>query len=251
VGTVGIYRAALLTSAALSLLACLLSVRVPGAPRPQEAAGRAARRSPALPSPAFLAVTLTAGCVLMAYDDILNFAFPLWVTHQTRAPAWICSVALAANTAGIAAFQVAVSRNVGGIRRAGRATLLAAALMALACLALAGSNHTGALPSCLVLLGAAILLTTAELLQSAGAIVLGYDLAPAGSQGAYQGVFAAGYALISCLSPLLLGAVVTHPRSGWPVLALALAAAGCPVPMFAGRAATAAAPMSEAPVHPA
>lgn len=80
----------------------------------------------------------------------------------------------------------------------------------------------------------------AEVLQTAAAIVLSYDLAPEGCHGDYQGVFGAGYAALSCVSPALLGLILAHPRPGWYLLAAAVGAAGAPVPLIVGRAARSA-----------
>jgi MFS family permease len=242
-GTSSAYRTALAASAVLTFAACILSTGIPrvahltgpdmaGVPRPE--------RRRALANPAFILITVTSGCVLMLYDDMLIFALPLWTTHHTRAPAWICAVALTANTFAIAAFQIAVSRRINGVRRAGRATLAAAMLMAAACLGYAATQHLDALAASLVLLGVVLMLTAAEVLQTAGAIVLGYDLAPPDRQGDYQGVYGSGYALIACFSPLLLSIVLAHPPTGWIALGIALAAVGGCVPLLARRAQAAA-----------
>ena len=239
-GTAQAYRVALAASAALAFVACLLSARIPRTPRlaahDMVTVPRPERRR-ALANPAFILVTATSGCILMLYDDMLIFALPLWTTHHTRAPAWICAVALTANPFAIAALQIAVSRRINGVQRAGRATLAAACLMSAACLGYAATTHLSALPASLLLLGVALLLTGAEVLQTAGAIVLGYDLAPPDRQGDYQGVYGSGYALIACFSPLLLSVVMAHPPTGWAVLAVALTVVGCAVPLLARRAA--------------
>lgn len=241
IGTPSSYRTALAASAALSLVACVLTAWVPSAPGQ---AGPAAdsmpvsrrRRTAALANPAFLLVTVTSGCLLMLYDDMLTFAMPLWVTHQTRAPAWICSAALTANTLAIAAFQIPTSKRIGGVRLAGRATLGAGLLMAGAAAAFAATDRLAPLPASIIVIVAALLLTGAEVFQTAGAIVLGYDLAPPDRQGDYQGVYAAGFALTACFSPLLLTAVLTHHAAGWCLLAAGLAATGCTVPRLARAA---------------
>ena len=239
-GTATAYRTALAASAVLALAACVLSFWIPRIPRlaarDMASVPRPARRR-ALANPAFILVTVTSGCVLMLYDDMLIFALPLWTTHHTRAPAWICAVALTANPFAIAALQVAVSRRVNGIRRAGRATLAAAILMSAACIGYAVTARLGALPASLLIVGVALLLTGAEVLQTAGAIVLGYDLAPPERQGDYQGIYGSGYALIACFSPLLLSIVMAHPPGGWVVLAVVLTLVGCSVPLLARRAA--------------
>ena len=250
-GTADAYRIALGTSATLTFIACVLSAGIPRVPRlaGPDMAGlpRPARRR-ALSNPAFILVTATSGCILMLYDDMLVFALPLWTTHHTRAPAWICAVALTANTFAIAAFQVFVSKRIGGVKLAGRATLGAAMMMTAACVGYAATAHLNEVPASLVLLGVALLLTGAEVLQTAGAIVLGYDLAPPDRQGDYQGVYGSGYALIACVSPLLLSAVLAHPYVGWYALGIVLALVGCCVPVLAARAQAAAGAMSAPPV---
>ena len=239
-GTANAYRSALAASACLALMACLLSARIPRTARlgasDMANVPRPTRRR-ALTNPAFILVTATSGCILMLYDDMLIFALPLWTTHHTRAPAWICAVALTANPFAIAALQIGVSRRVNGIRRAGRATLAAAVLMSAACVGYAATTHLKALPASLLLLGVALLLTGAEVLQTAGAIVLGYDLAPPDRQGDYQGIYGSGYALIACFSPLVLSVVMAHPPTGWAVLGVVLIVVGCSVPLLARRAA--------------
>ena len=249
-GTADAYRVALYASAVLTFLACVLSFRIPRVPRlagPDMAGVPRPARRRALANPAFVLITATSGCVLMLYDDMLIFALPLWTTHHTRAPAWICAVALTANTFAIAALQVAVSRRIIGVQLAGRATLAAAGLMAAACLGYAATAHLNPLPASLALLGVALLLTGAEVLQTAGAIVLGYDLAPPDRQGDYQGVYGSGFALIACFSPLLLSIVMAHPPTSWFVLGAVLAFVGCFVPTLARRAEDAAAPLPTGP----
>lgn len=241
-GTLGAYRIALIACAVLSLAAVAAVGPLPRQRNPMPAPrlrGPRSRNS-ALADPGYLLLAATSGGVLMLYDAVLSWALPLWVARSTRAPAAVCAIALIVNTLGVGVGQVAVSKRVLGVNRAARVSVASGAVMAAACLVILGSAAFGPVCAALLLILAALMLTLAELAQSAGAIVLSYALAPEDRLGEYQGIYASGFAVISCLAPAALGVVLAHPGPGWWLLAGLLVSAGFPLPSLARRAQQAA-----------
>lgn len=240
--TVSAYRFALAASALATGAAALATLRLATPPpRLRTAASgldapRSTSRRGVLRDYRYLAATVGLGGILLLYNDILTWALPLWVARSTRAPVWVCSAALIGNTLMVAVFQVRASRRITGLRSAARWALAASALMALACLLILGAGQGPEAVAAFAIAAAAALLTGGEIIQSASGIVVSYDLAPPDAHGVYQGVFAAGYAGVSCISPILLGAALSHPHTGWPAVGLLMLAAGAPIPAItAGR----------------
>jgi MFS family permease len=239
--TVSAYRLALAASALATGAAALATLGLVTTMRPGPAAGGleapwSTSRRGVLRDFRYLAATVCLGGILLLYNDILTWALPLWVARSTRAPVWVCSAALIGNTLMVAVFQVRASRRITGLRSAARWAAAASALMALACLLMLGAGRAPEAVAALAIAAAAALLTVGEIIQSASGIVVSYDLAPPDALGVYQGVFAAGYAGVSCISPILLGAALSHPHTGWPAVGLLMLAAGAPIPAItAGR----------------
>lgn len=236
-GSADAYRLTLTACAGLTGLACATAILIPR--RLSTATSNETPRAhtrPALTDLRFLGITASAGGLLMFYDDILALAFPLLIIRAKHTPMWICSVALLINALGVGVGQVAATRRVHSLRRAAHVEVAAATLMALACAELPWAMRSGTAAAIAALLTAAFFLTAAEILQSAGAIILSFDLAPPDRHGDYQGVFSSGYAALSCLTPSVLGLIVTHPSTGWYVLAATLILTGAAVPALAGAA---------------
>lgn len=246
VHTAWAFRAALVACAVLTGAAGAMTIPLGlnhGAARNTSA--RPARGRSALTDVPFLAITASVGGLLMLYNDILTWAFPLLVAESAHAPGWSCSIALLINTCGVGAIQIAASKRIASPRAASHAALAAATLMAAACTALPWVGRASAPVAVTVVVAAGVLLTAAEVLQSSSAIVLSYALAREEQMGDYQGAFASGYAVLSCLSPALLGLALAHPDPGWFVLGGALVATGAAVPVLTARAAARAGSIPE------
>ena len=88
-----------------------------------------------------------------------------------------------------------------------------------------------------VVLSAAALQTIAEIYFSVGTMALSYDLVPQKGQGAYHGVFQAGYVIALLLAPLVItNTALRFGTWGWVILATLFAIAGALL-VPAGRAA--------------
>ena len=64
---------------------------------------------------------------------VLSSGLPLWVTLHTHAPRSISAVVVLISSAGIAAFQVRVSRGITAPRAAATGTLLSGCTLAASC----------------------------------------------------------------------------------------------------------------------
>ncbi|MEV0321499.1 MFS transporter [Streptomyces sp. NPDC050658] len=166
------------------------------------------------------AVVTALNAVLLLRMPLLSLAVPLWIVERTNAPGWLVSALFVLNTLAVTAFQVRMARGVDGPRTATRAVRRSGLVMFASCAAFACS--AAGLPvwaTAAVLVAAAVLQVVAEMQQSAGSWQLGFDLAPAGRVGQYQGFFGTGVPVARTLGPLLLTSLlVTWGVPGWLLL---------------------------------
>ncbi|MFQ6849827.1 MFS transporter [Streptomyces sp. 35M1] len=172
--------------------------------------------------------SLLAGLVLLLRMPLISVAVPLWIAEHTTAPGWTVSALLVLNTGAVMLFQVRTAAAVRDLPSAVRTVRSGGALMLVSCAVFAGSALDAPLWALLtVLLVAAGLQVWGEMRQSAGAWQIGFDLAPAGRQGQYQGFFGAGVPVARMLGPLLLTTlIVTWGPPGWLVLGALFLGAG-------------------------
>ncbi|WP_405658378.1 MFS transporter [Streptomyces sp. RK9] len=158
--------------------------------------------------------------VLLMRMPLLSLGIPLWLTERTNAPAWLVSALFVLNTVGVMAFQVRTARSVSGIPTAVRAVRRSGVLMLAACAVFALSAAAdGAWTAAAVLVAASVVLLAAEMLQSAGSWQLGFDLAPPGRIGEYQGFFGTGVTVARTLGPLVLTTLLVEwGTPGWLLL---------------------------------
>lgn len=158
--------------------------------------------------------------VLLLRMPLLSLGVPLWLTERTNAPAWLVSALFVLNTLGVMAFQVRTARSVSGIPTAVRAVRRSGVLMLAACAVFALSAAAGgAWTAAAVLVAASVVLLAAEMLHSAGSWQLGFDLAPAGRIGEYQGFFGTGVTVARTLGPLVLTTLLVEwGAPGWLLL---------------------------------
>ncbi|MEV4752508.1 MFS transporter [Streptosporangium sp. NPDC049248] len=151
---------------------------------------------------------------------LLSLVIPLWIVQRTQAPSWTVAALLVLNTLGVVLFQVRVARRVSDLETAARSVRRAGAVLLASCVVFAlSSAGSSAWVAGLVLLVAACLQVLGEMMQASGAWEIGFDLAPAGKQGQYQGFFGSGAAVARMLGPLLLTTlIVTWGTPGWLVL---------------------------------
>ncbi|MFS1301066.1 MFS transporter [Streptosporangium longisporum] len=212
------YLAVLAMDALSFLLAALILLRLPAVPAtPAAPAGEPAlavlRDRP-------YALISFLNMIALLNMPILSLVIPLWVVQRTQAPSWTVSALLVVNTLAVVLFQVRVARRVTDLGSASASVRLAGAVMFAACVVFALSSAvSGAWAAGLVLLLGACLQVAGEMLQASGAWEIGFDLAPAGRQGQYQGFFGSGAAVARMLGPLLLTTlIVVWGTPGWLVM---------------------------------
>ncbi|MET9698819.1 MFS transporter [Streptomyces sp. NPDC006529] len=161
-------------------------------------------------------------------DSILNVGLPLWLVGHTSAPHAIVPAFLAINTVLVVVLQLRVSARFRGPRRAAAVVLLYGLTLLGGCVAVAVATGGGAWRASVALLGAALLVTAAELVRSVSSWELAVSLAPEGSRAAYLGVAGMAQSVQKSAGPLLLtGVVMAAGPAGW--LALGAAVAGLSV----------------------
>ncbi|MFE9255446.1 MFS transporter [Streptomyces sp. NPDC006879] len=174
------------------------------------------------------AVVTFLNMVLMLRMPLISLAIPLWIADRTEAPGWTVSLLLILNTAAVMLFQVRTARGVRDLRTATRTVTRGGFLMLISCAvfaltALAGLPAWAALA---LLVAAAGVQAAGEMMQSAGAWQISFDLAPAGRHGQYQGFFGSGIPVARMLGPLLLTTlIVSWGVPGWLLLGVLFLAA--------------------------
>jgi MFS family permease len=189
--------------------------RVPAATRPTEKTSRLA----VLRDRPFMAVSLLCG-LLMSHGTLYLVVLPLWVLSHTDAPRTLIAALVLLNTILAVLLQVRASRGADTVAGAGRALRTGGLLIALFCLILPVSALTGGVATVVVLVGAAVVLTLAELVQSAGAWGITSTLPPAAHRGAYVGAFRLGGQFQNLAAPAGLTALGLG-TGGWGWLPMA------------------------------
>lgn len=240
VGTTGAYRALILGNALSFLVAAVLvwrtgelreatvevtrSAAAPGAVSASTAAGRTPGR-PKSPwrDRGYLRFVLLD--IPMNLDDsVLAVGLPLWLVNRTAAPHALVPAFLVVNTVLVVVLQLTVSRRAEGPRRTVRTLLLYGGLMFVCCALLAGAVRCGTWTAAAVLLGAAVLVTLAELMRSVSSWELAVLLAPPEARAGYLGVAGMSQSIQkSAGPPLLTGVVMAAGPAGWLVLGTVIA----------------------------
>ena len=169
--------------------------------------------------------------VFAMHFGLIEIAMPLWVAGRTSAPTWFVSVLLLVNTVACVLFQIRVARGLDLVPDAARAYRTAGLFVGVACAVFAAAADEPLWLAAPLLLLAAGLHVTGEMLGSGGQWGVSMGLAPAESQGQYQGFAATGFAASEMLAPVVLTLLcIEWGRPGWFVLGLVFAgtAAGLP-----------------------
>ncbi|WP_446217323.1 MFS transporter [Micromonospora sp. IBHARD004] len=209
--------------------------RIPETTRPTEPMSRLA----VLRDRPFMAVAVLSG-LLTAHQTLYLTVMPLWVLSRTDAPKTVIAALVLLNTVLVVLLQVRASRGADTVTGAARASRRGALLIALFCLVLPISGVTEGVLTVVVLVAAAVVLTVAELIESAGSWGLTSTLPPAAQRGAYVGAFRLGGQLQFLAGPAALTALgVTTGGWGWLVIAALFAvAATAAVPLVDWAART-------------
>ncbi|MEU9759101.1 MFS transporter [Streptomyces sp. NPDC047987] len=193
--------------------------------RAEEAAATAdsARVAPLLKDRALLGFTAYNALVSL-WMPVLNVAFPLWLVTGTDVPERYVGILYAVNTVLCIALQYPLNRCYGTTRRAWYSYAAAALLLALGALAFAAAPAFGRTQALLVLGGAVVLLTFAELLQVGASWTLSFELAPQGARSAYLVLFNTSRTVANRVAgPVLMtGVVLALGTAGWIALACVL-----------------------------
>jgi hypothetical protein len=198
------------------LAALLGAITLPAPVRPARAAAQ--RGHGVLRDWRFLTVSLLNG-LLMTYGSIFTVALPLWVVERTSAPAWMVAALFALNTFLAITLCVRLSRGAQSLVGAARAIRRAGAALLAACLVFAVSGSVGPALALTALAAGCVLLTIGELLQSAGAWGISYDLARPERQGEYLGAFSMGTRIYDTVGPVLaVGLVLNLGVAEWVLM---------------------------------
>ncbi|MFH7594231.1 MFS transporter [Streptomyces racemochromogenes] len=232
VGTRGAYEVLILGNALSFLVASALvwrtreprgHRRLVTPARPAEGGPPAGRRSPWRDRGYLRFVLLDMP--LNLDDSLLNVGLPLWLVHHTDAPHAVVPAFLALNTVLVVVLQLAVSARVRTPQQAASAVAWYGSFLFGACALLALTPAHGPWAASATLLGAAVLVTAAELVRSVCSWELAVSLAPHGARASYLGVAGISPSAQKAVGPLLLtGAVMVTGPAGW--LALGAGVAG-------------------------
>ncbi len=212
--------------AAAFLLCALVLLRLPAVAPLTATPGPGPRFAVLRDRPYALVTVLNA--LLLLRMPLISLAIPLWTVTRTDAPGWLVSALLVLNTGAVMLFQVRTASAVRDLPSAARTVARGGVLMLASCavFALSAVGAPGWV-AVLVLLVAGGLQVAGEMMQSAGAWQIGFDLAPADQQGQYQGFFGMGVPLARMLGPLLLTAlIVDWGVPGWLLLGALFLGAG-------------------------
>jgi MFS family permease len=212
------YVALLVLNAGTYLVYAALVWGVPRVPRP---AGASMRRGPrVVRDMPYMSLAGMTGTLALCWA-MLSSGLPLWVALHTHAPRAISAVVVVVSSLGIAALQTRVSRGITAPARAARAALGSGAALAGACLLLALTAGLGGTPAIAIILAAAALHLTGELLFVASSWGLSVPLMPPDAPSEYQGAFATGESVALMVAPALMTILVADwGRPGWIVLAI-------------------------------
>ncbi|MEU1783842.1 MFS transporter [Streptomyces abikoensis] len=243
-GTGTAYRAVFAVDALSFVLCALLLARLPAvapATAPQGSKFEVLRDR-------LYAVVTLLNAVLLLRMPLLSLGLPLWITERTDAPEWLVSALFVLNTGAVVLFQVRTARSVSGLPTAARAVRRSGVLALATCVVFAFSAGQSPAVAVAVLIAGSVLLAAAEMLQSAGSWQIGFDLAPPGRIGEYQGFFGTGTTIARTLGPLVLTGLLTGLGVlGWFLLGglfLAASSALSPVTRWAARTRRDEAPAS-------
>lgn len=201
------------------LLAAGLVLRLPATAAPPTKTERVSRFR-ALKDTPFLGV-IGASSLLALHSAVLMVGIPLWLVTSDKLPRSVIPVVFVLNTILVVLFQVKCAKgsetldgSVGAARKAGLISVAA-------CLALAIGNSTTAWAAGVSALMAVLLVTFAELWQSASAFGLGFGLAPEAARGEYLGAFHLHMVVQATVGPAAVSFLVIHHGSyGWLTLCL-------------------------------
>jgi MFS family permease len=158
--------------------------------------------------------------VLTLHMTILVIGIPLWLIHETRAPASLVAALVLLNTVMAVVLQVPFARHATLPGGGPRVLRLAGVMLAACALAIAAAQYVTPLPSAALLVLATAFMSLAEIWQAGGAWELSYRYADPERELQYLAVFSLGLAAQDIVGPALVTAVVIGAgTAGWTALA--------------------------------
>ena len=173
---------------------------------------------------------------LSVHSTLLVVALPLWFVRHTPMPRALVGILVAVNTAMAVLLQARFARSssdVPGSVRAARYAGLALAAFGVACMVAPGARSVAVAVA--LAFAALILLTLAELWQSASGWSLSYELADPARRTVYLSTFQLGQSLQAAAAPWIITSVVFRVRGGWLLFGAVVLAAGLLTRGAAGR----------------
>jgi MFS family permease len=235
-------------SAVLLGLAAVLVTRLPAG----DASMAAQRPRPfgALRDLRFLSV-VGVSSVLASHITVLMVVLPLWTLNRTSIPAFLVPLLLVINTAFVILFQVRASRGAETVAGAAATGRRAGLWLAAGCAVISVTAFSGNVVVALVaIIVTVLLLSVAEVLQSASAWGLAFGLAPKHAEGEYLGAFDLHVATQNIAGPVMLaGLVIAQGFWGWAAIAAAMLVAAWLIVPAARRSADAIAVPAESDIE--
>ncbi|BAU81842.1 major facilitator superfamily protein [Streptomyces laurentii] len=173
----------------------------------------------------YVAYTATE-VALFADNTLLQVAVPLWIVHATAAPAGLAPLLLVLNTVLVVLFQVPLARFGATARDARRLLVPLGGLFLVGTVALTVSAAGGRTLAITALVVSVIAVSFAEIIHATSSWELSVALAPPEAQGSYVGFHGIAQSAQRFAGPLAVTGVMSVGALAWPVLGLALVAAG-------------------------
>lgn len=203
-----------------------------------ETTGRADRSGAAIRNLPFVAAAACSG-ILAMHVSVLFVAMPLWVVAGGDGPTWLVGALLTVNTILAVLLQVRLSQSSSTLDGTVQAARRSGWFLAAACALLMVSGVVGTVTFVGVLLAVTVLVTIAELLQSASSWGIAYAVAPEERIGDYQGVFGMSLSAQALIGPgLTVYLGVEHGPYGWLALGVIVLLAAILVGPAVRRSAT-------------
>lgn len=183
-------------------------------------------------------VVVTAlNAVFAMHFALVDLAVPLWLATRTTAPTWWVSVLLLLNTCAVVLFQVRLARGSDAVPDAARAYRRGGLFVGVSCAVFALAADQPVAVAVVLLLAAASLHVVGEMVSSGGQWGVSMGLAPAQSQGQYQGFASTGFAASTMVAPAVLTLLcIEWGRPGWVLLGVLFVACSAAMPAAAGWA---------------
>ncbi|MBT0768488.1 MFS transporter [Kineosporia sp. J2-2] len=222
-----VFRAALIGNAVSFLVAAVLLVRVPMAPRIWDStAPRPSGVRILVRDRPFLALVVVDACFAICSDALL-VGLPIAVKEGRIAPVAVLGPVLAANTFVIALAQLTVAKSVRGLSRV-QALALAGLLWAVWATLMTALPAGPAVVSGVLLAALVLIWTLAEMIHAPVANALATDAAPPGHRGLYLATFQYGFAVANIVVPGAFTALFALGHDvPWIALAVLATAAAC------------------------